>query len=103
MIEPERIRPPMSLEQMARETLDRTRRIETRQASHLESIGFNTKTQRPVWYEDGSVVIPSMDCSIKDILAAVPPDHHDRLENDDTDVIVYHKSTYVMTFYLNKE
>lgn len=89
-------RPPATIEEIG----DRVRRIETRITSYLASIGFETKTQRPVWCEDGSVSIPSMDCSIKDILATIPTDF-DPLGH--TDIEVHHKSSHVMWLYTNKE
>jgi len=55
------------------ETLDRVRRIETRLTKYLEHIGFATGAQRPTWV-DGVVMLPSMDCSLRDILATVPRD-----------------------------
>lgn len=55
------------------ETLDRVRRIETRLTKYLEHIGFTTGAQRPAWH-DGTIVLPSMDCSLKDTLAAIPHD-----------------------------
>ncbi len=55
-----------------KETFDRTRRIETRLTRYLEAKGFETKVQKPLW-DRGTVQIPSMACSVKDILEAIPP------------------------------
>lgn len=56
-----------------REIKDRCRRMETRLTKFLESQGFETKVKRPTWRE-GCVFIPSLECSIKDILSVVPTD-----------------------------
>jgi hypothetical protein len=84
-------RAPATIEEIG----DRVRRIETRFTSYLASIGFETRTQRSVWDKDGNISIPSMDCSIKDILAAVPAD----FVPDENDIGVYHKGKHVMCFY----
>jgi hypothetical protein len=91
-------RPFLTLEAMARETLDRTKRIETRLTSYLVSVGFDTRTQRPLFLDDGSVSIPSMDCSVKDILGVIPADHFDY--DEDRVVEVHHKSQHVLCFFL---
>lgn len=59
--------------EIVREIRDRARRIETRLTKFLEQSGFNAQTQRPFLNADDQLVIPSMYCSLKDILAAVPP------------------------------
>lgn len=54
-----------------KEVKDRCRRIETRLTKFLESQGFDTQRKMPVCR--GNVVsIPSMECSIADILSVVP-------------------------------
>ena len=53
------------------EAVDRARRIETRQARYLTSIGFDTGVRRPVWV-DGAVEVPSPAASIVDVLSVVP-------------------------------
>lgn len=86
-------RPPATFEEIG----DRVRRIETRLTAYLTSKGFGTQTMRPVWF-DGSMNIPSMDCSIKDILAAIPHGYFD--DSDEVVVEVYHKANHAMSFYL---
>lgn len=56
-----------------REIKDRCRRMETRLTKFLESQGFETKVKRPTWRK-GWVDIPSLECSVKDILSVVPED-----------------------------
>lgn len=62
------------------EIRDRTRRIETRLTKYLESVGFDTQTQRPYVDDCGHIVIPSLHCSLKDILAVLPDDGNDFVE-----------------------
>lgn len=67
-------------EQM-KELLDRVRRMETRLTAFLVAQGATTTTEKPEWqhndqgYADsGAIHIPSLDCSLRTILAAVPKD-----------------------------
>lgn len=53
------------------EIVDRMRRIETRFTKYLEERGFETQT-KPCVFVDGCVVIPNINASLKDILAAKP-------------------------------
>lgn len=57
----------------AQELLDRTRRIETRLTTFLVSQGFEVHATMPVW-SNGVITIPSMGCSIRDIMKAIPED-----------------------------
>lgn len=59
--------------------------METRLTKFLEVQGFETKVKKPVW-RSGVVDIPSLECSIKDILAAVPDDWPD----EDGIYVVHH-------------
>lgn len=63
--------------ELAKETVDRLRRIETRLTKYLQWRGFDTHTTLPQWtvHEDRGVLsIPALSCSLKDCLAAIPPD-----------------------------
>lgn len=66
------------LEAQVSESRDRLTRIETRQLQMMEHLGMDTHGRKPKWLIGGGgmgiVDLPSMGCSIKDILAAVPPD-----------------------------
>lgn len=86
-------RPAASIEEIG----DRVRRIETKLTSYFASIGFETRAQPPLWHDDGVVSIPSMDCSVKDILASVPVNH---TWDQDSVVEVYHKLQHVLCFFL---
>lgn len=57
------------------EIADRVRRMETRLVRFLESQGFDTQTQKPVLV-DGTVRIPTPNCSLADILDVIPFGHH---------------------------
>ena len=59
--------------EMIREILERQRRIETRLVKLMQHEGAETTVTRPVWC-DGVVQIPSLHCSIKECLLAVPED-----------------------------
>ncbi len=62
-------------DQHVSEVRDRTRRTETRLTRYLESIGFGTKATKP-WYDATmrAVQVPSPDCSLKDVMDAIPPE-----------------------------
>lgn len=77
-----------------KEISDRCRRIETRLTKFLEGQGFETKAQKPEWKTAGEIHIPSMSCSVKDILAVIP----DSWDCED-EIIVYHKDEELMSVY----
>jgi hypothetical protein len=56
---------------MVKETLDRVRHIEIQLTRFLENGGFDTGAEKPSWNE-GVVTIPSLDCSLRGILAVIP-------------------------------
>ena len=70
----------------------RCRRIETRLTSYMESKGFDTQSKKPVWIE-GSIKLPNLSCSIKDILAVIPKDWPD-------DIVISHDGKDVIEFNL---
>ena len=74
----------------AREAAERSRRIETRLTKYLASIGFETGSRTPLWYDDGVVSIPSRATSLVDILSVVP-DSWDR----NYEITVVHKSDVI--------
>lgn len=75
------------LNERIKETLDRVRRFETRFTRFLSTQNFDTQTEKPVW-KDGAVHLPSLDCSLADILLTIP-----RRREEDTEII--HKGTSV--------
>jgi hypothetical protein len=56
------------------ELVQRMRRVETRQAKYLASIGFESGTRMPLWFDDGVVEVPSRVTSLADIMSVVPED-----------------------------
>jgi len=77
-----------------KEVLDRMRRVETRITKFLESQGFDTRVRRQT-FEDGTINIPSLACSIKEALSVVPA------EWDKADELtIVHKDELVMNVYL---
>lgn len=80
---------PHTTEHKIDEIADRTRRIETRITKYIESQGVDTGVRRPTWSR-GDVSVPSLDTSLRDILAAIP----DGYPND---VPVYHKQAKIAT------
>lgn len=57
------------------EIRDRVTRIETRQLQMMEHLGMETQGRKPRWLvenDQGIIDLPSLGCSIKDILAAIP-------------------------------
>lgn len=85
-------------DEQIKEVVDRCRRIETRVTKFMEAQGFDTKVRRPEWHDDGSIVVPSLACSIRDCLAAVPP-----WWDKDTEINVIHQDKIVMQFYPDGE
>lgn len=61
----------MSDRQLAQETLERCRRIETRVVRGLEQLGAEPVISRPSW-RDGVVYVPSPEASLASCLATVP-------------------------------
>lgn len=64
-----------SLQEMARETVDRARRIETRLTRYLSAIGFETGVRKPTFTfvdETPAVDAPSPAVSLADCVAAIP-------------------------------
>jgi len=56
-----------------KEILDRTRRLETRLTSFMQSQGFDVRTEKPVFSTyDFTLTIPSMRTQLQDIIDAVP-------------------------------
>lgn len=53
------------------EVHERTRRIETRLTRLMESMGVDAGGKKPAW-ADGAVVLPSLSCSVHQVLAVVP-------------------------------
>lgn len=82
------------LEFKVTEIVDRCRRMETRLTKFLEAQGFDTGTRRPYW-KDGTVVIPSADTSMRQILETIPRDWL-----RDEEVYVSVKGDVVASIYL---
>lgn len=60
------------------ECIDRLRRLETRFTKYLETQGFDTQTRPCVFYgETNTLVIPNINTSLKDMLAAIPIREHE--------------------------
>lgn len=66
------MRDTFEMESKMTEVIDRCRRMETRLTKYLEAQGFDTGTKRPIW-RDGTIVAPSIDCSMRQLLGVVPP------------------------------
>lgn len=62
-----------SLEQRVKEIQDRCRRVETRLTRFLETQGFDTQRKMPI-FRGNVVEVPSMECSIADIISVLPAD-----------------------------
>jgi hypothetical protein len=74
--------------QAIKEIQDRVRRMETRLTKWLEDQGFDTGVKRPVWHQDGTVTVPSLDCSLKHILTVIPGDW----DADEEVAILFHNT-----------
>ncbi len=53
------------------ETLQRVKRIETRLTQTMIAMGIKTEGQRPI-FAAGKLTVPSMHCSLKEILDTIP-------------------------------
>ena len=69
----ERPRPYPTEAEYRREMSDRMRRMETRLTKFMEFMGFDTEVRRPQFH-NGRLDIPSDATSLRDCLAALPPD-----------------------------
>lgn len=59
------------------ESLERLRRIETRLTTLSIGLGIDTTTRKPIFAADegpATIQLPSIDCSMKSIVACIPPD-----------------------------
>lgn len=67
---------------LLQEAVDRTRRIETRQAKHLTALGFETGARKPIWKGGvvGVVEVPSLATSLVDIISVIPELWDDEVE-----------------------
>ena len=81
---------------MLNELIDRSRRIETRLTKYLESIGFDTKVQRPYW-NGHSVIIPTPNAPLAEIIATVPDDFP-----EDEPIPVRCRGRFIMEFFRNE-
>lgn len=57
------------------ETLQRVRRIETRVTQLLIAQGIHTDAQKPI-FNEGTLLVPSIHCSLKEIIDSVPRNWH---------------------------
>ncbi len=80
-------KPPVSEAEFRREVTDRLRRLETRITKFMEFLGMDTGVKRPV-YSQGELDIPTDATSLRDILAALPPEV--------TEIRVVHKGTLLV-------
>jgi hypothetical protein len=55
------------------EVVDRVRRMETKLTKLLDYVGLDTDSMRAV-YRDGKVLLPSINISVREVLAALPLD-----------------------------
>ncbi len=68
-------RPTLTDDEFRRETSDRLRRLETRLTKFMEWMGFDTEVRRPTFDAQlGRLDIPTDAASLRDCLAAIPPD-----------------------------
>lgn len=88
------MRESFEFESKMTEVVDRCRRMETRLTKYLESTGFDTGTKRPVW-RDGTIVVPSVDCTLRSLLDVVP---HSWPADDE--IFVSHKGELVVSILL---
>lgn len=79
-----------------REVLDRVRRIETRLTKIGDHMGVDTGGGKPFWNAaQKRVIIPTPNCSMGDILRAVP----DELKGEEIDVFVH--GEYLLTLFVD--
>lgn len=88
------MRASYDLDHKMAEVADRCRRMETRLVKFLEAQGFDTGTKLPVW-RDGTIVAPSIDSSMRQLLSVIPHDWP-----VDEEIYVAVKGDLVMSIYL---
>ena len=76
------------------EVHERMRRVETRLTRLVEAMGVDAGGKRPLW-NDGIIVIPSLACSLHQIVATVPTDW-----SDEKLIEVQFNGQEVMSFYM---
>ena len=77
--------------EMIDEIAGRARRMETKITKIANHLGVDAGGARPVWVSPGRIEIPSRDCSLSAILAAVP-------SSWTRAIAIYIKDEYVMSF-----
>jgi hypothetical protein len=79
------------------EVRDRVRRIETRITKVAEHFGIDVGGGKPAWDDSrGAVTIPTPNCSIGDILKAVPEGRRH------TEIKVYVHGSYLFTLFVDR-
>jgi len=81
------------LSKVLTENRDRLRRIETRLTKFLETQGFETGRQKPIWRR-GEIELPDPHTSIQDILNAIPDQWH-----RDSAITLKFKGRVICTLY----
>jgi hypothetical protein len=79
-----------------RETLERVRRIETRITKIGNSLGIDVGGGKPVWHPEGRILLPSPNCSLGEVLKAIPDSERDN------DVDIYVAGDYLATIFIDQ-
>lgn len=76
---------------MIKDTHIRVRRLETRLTSYMEAKGFSTQLKKPVWSDEGEIILPNLASSLKMILAVIPEGHKEDIvvKCDGKEIIVF--------------
>lgn len=88
------------VEAAIQEIRDRVTRIETRQLGVMTHLGMEHQGRKPRWLtqdDQGIIDLPSLGCSIKDILAAIPETIPDIMKM--RAILVMFKGNVVTTLY----
>lgn len=78
-----------------KEIADRCRRMETRLTKFLESQGFDTRVQRPIFLPTGELRVPSLAISLQDCIAVIPPNW-----SEDEEIFVTLQGEPVMSVFV---
>lgn len=83
----------MTTPQLIQEIADRCRRIETRLTRYMVAEGFDATTKPH--FDEGTLFLPSPDCSIQDCVSAIPAGWGAPVE-------VWHKERHITTLPARK-
>ncbi len=84
-LEAENARKERKRDEQIGELLDQLRRVEMRMTRFMENQRFDMQTETPVW-KNGAIAVPSVACSLQDIIEVIPNTWTPRSETEGIEV-----------------